>query len=127
MLYTAWRARRIRYEEFNDSLISEIRDTASYVVEHDLPMSEVFTSNSTFRDRNAELVRRRYQVSSTQNPDVVAALRGMQSWPEGGKWAPRDEETPGQHAGVLTSPQLLHWLPDRRQRQLVYAPSPVEL
>ena len=33
---------------------------------------------------------------------------------------PREELTEGQHAGVLTAPQILHFVPDRRQRMRLY-------
>lgn len=104
------------YNELNRSLMNEVKGTVQHVVEHDLPMSSLFTSNETFRDRNVELYYRRQKIGSLEIADVKAELAGIDSWPAGGAWAPRPEVSPGQHAGLLTAPQILHWLPDRRQR-----------
>lgn len=104
------------YNELNRSLMDEVKGTVQHVVEHDLPMSTLFTSNETFRDRNVELYYRRQKIGSLEIADVKAELAGIDSWPASGTWAPRAEVSPGQHAGLLTSPQVLHWLPDRRQR-----------
>lgn len=105
------------YMELHASLQREITRTTQYIVDHDLPLETLFTGNSTWRDRNAELFRRRQQIGSLKDSDVRAALADLRRWPEDGRWAARKELAPGQHAGVLTAPQLLHWLPDRRQRQ----------
>jgi hypothetical protein len=109
-----------QYEEINRSFMAEIKRTTAYVVEHDLPMSTLFTSNATFRDRNVELYYRRQKIEALETKDVGEQLADLTAWPEGGQWAPREEIRPGQHAGVLTAPQILHWLPDRRQRQRGY-------
>jgi len=109
-----------QYDALNKSLIAEVRGTAAYIVDHDMPMSSLFTENSTFRDRNAELYYRRQQVGSLEQADVAAALAGVEQWPQAGAWAPRPEVSAGQHAGLLTAPQILHSNPDRRQRQRGY-------
>lgn len=108
------------YNELNRSLMDEVKATVQYVVEQDLPIATLFTSNSTFRDRNAEGYYRRQRIGSLQLADVKAELSGLDSWPTSGAWAPRPEVSPGQHAGLLTAPQVLHSLPDRRQRQRAY-------
>lgn len=109
-----------QYNELNISLMEEVKRTAAYVVERDLPMSTLFTANATFRDRAAELYYRRQKIGALQIERVAAELADLDAWPEDGTWAPRHEVRPGQHAGVLTAPQILHWLPDRRQRQRAY-------
>jgi hypothetical protein len=109
-----------QYEEINRSLMEEVKRTTAYVVEHDLPMATLFTTNSTFRDRNVELYYRRQKIGALERTRVQRDLDGLEDWPEAGKWAPREELRPGQHAGVLTAPQILHWLPDQRQRQRAY-------
>jgi hypothetical protein len=109
-----------QYNELNRSLMDEVKRTTAYIVEHDLPMSTLFTGNSTFRDRNVELYYRRQKIGALEIDRVKHELADLDSWPEEGKWAPREEVRPGQHAGVLTAPQILHWLPDRRQRQRGY-------
>jgi hypothetical protein len=108
------------YDRLNRSFMDEIKRTTAYVVEHDLPMASLFTGNATFRDRNAELYYRRQRIGALQIDRVKRELADLESWPEDGMWAPREELRPGQHAGVLTAPQILHWLPDRRQRQRAY-------
>lgn len=109
-----------QYNELNRSLMDEVRRTTAYVVEHDLPMAALFTSNSTFRDRNVELYYRRQKIGALQMKSPEKELASLGAWPVSGKWAPRAEIRPGQHAGLLTAPQILHWLPDRRQRQRGY-------
>lgn len=109
-----------QYNQFNASLIHEVKRTTAYVVQHDLPMASLFTDTATFRDRNAELYYRRQKINALEIGDVERELADLDAWPRDGKWAPRDEVSPGQHAGVLTSPQILHWFPDRRQRQRAY-------
>jgi hypothetical protein len=105
------------------SLREELRATVEHIVAHDLPAERIFTSNETFRDRTAEFVQRvsRFELEREANPEP--ALRELASWPAEGKWAPREELGPGQHAGVLTSPMLLFNMPDRRQRMsILYDP-----
>lgn len=126
-----------QYNEFNKSLMEEVKKTTAYVVENDLPLKTLFLGNSSFRDRNAELYYRRQKIGAlllrsseseledlgvwheSSTPSEIAKPTGS-AWPEGGQWAPREELRPGQHAGVLTMGQILHWLPDRRQRQRGY-------
>jgi hypothetical protein len=109
-----------QYNQFNRSFMNEVKRTAAYVVEHDLPMSTLFTGNSTFRDRNVELYYRRQKIGSLRLKHLKRELTDLGAWPQDGQWAPREELTSGQHAGLLTAPQILHWLPDRRQRQRGY-------
>jgi hypothetical protein len=109
-----------QYNQLNRSFMDEVKRTTAYVVEHDLPMASLFTGNATFRDRNVELYYRRQKIGALEIKRVKHELADLAAWPEGGKWAPREEIRPGQHAGVLTAPQILHWLPDRRQRQRGY-------
>ena len=109
-----------QYNQLTRSFMDEIKRTTAYVVEHDLPMATLFTSNATFRDRNVELYYRRQKIGALEISRVRRELADLDAWPEDGQWAPREEIVPGQHAGVLTAPQILHWLPDRRQRQRGY-------
>ncbi len=109
-----------QYNQFNKSFMDEVKRTTAYVVEHDLAMASLFTGNATFRDRNTELYYRRQKIGTLQIRNVARELADLDAWPEAGQWAPREEIAPGQHAGVLTAPQILHWLPDRRQRQRGY-------
>jgi hypothetical protein len=106
-----------QYDEMHRSLKREVERTVEHVVARDLPVEEIFTGNATFRDRNAELYYRRQGIGSRELAGVAEALAGLDRWPAEGRWAQRPELAPGQHAGLLTAPQILHWNPDRRQRQ----------
>ena len=108
------------YEQLNRSLMNEVKQTTAYVVDQDLPLAALFTGNATFRDRNAELYYRRQKIGALEVTEIDDVLGDLATWPRDGKWARREELRPGQHAGVLTAPQILHWLPDRRQRQRGY-------
>lgn len=109
-----------QYNQLTRSFMDEVKRTTAYVVAHDLPMSTLFTGNSTFRDRNVELYYRRQKIGALGIKRVKRELAELDTWPQDGQWASREEIVPGQHAGVLTAPQILHWLPDRRQRQRGY-------
>lgn len=109
-----------QYDAINASLAREVKQTTAHVVKNNLPMASLFTTNATFRDRNAELYYRRQKIGALELKHPERELASLASWPEDGKWALREEQRPGQHAGVLTAPQILHWLPDRRQRQRAY-------
>ncbi|MEO8699697.1 MAG: hypothetical protein ABI867_06620 [Kofleriaceae bacterium] len=102
--------------EVQSSLRDELRGTIQYVTEHDLPIEQVFLANETFRDRNAELVRRAQLIELHRDEHPDAMLRELATWPKAGAWAPRTEVATGQHAGILTSPHIVFFLPDRRQR-----------
>lgn len=109
-----------QYNQFNKSFMDEVKRTTAYVVNHDLPMTTLFTGTSTYRDANAELYYRRQKIGAMHTAQIETELADLDSWPAVGKWAPREELKPGQHAGLLTAPQILHWLPDQRQRQRGY-------
>ena len=109
-----------QYNEFNRSLMDEVKQTTAYVVEHDLPIETLFTGNSSFRDRNVEEYYRRQKIGALHIEHPEPLLADLDKWPQDGQWAPREEISPGMHAGMLTAPQILHWLPDRRQRQRGY-------
>jgi hypothetical protein len=109
-----------QFEEMLRSMLGEIRDTTAHVVNEDLPIEKLFTGNETHRDKNVELIYRRQKIGALEVADPSAELKNLEWWPNQGRFAPREELKPGQHAGLLTSPQLLHFLPDRRQRQRIY-------
>ncbi|TMQ16992.1 MAG: hypothetical protein E6J90_23010 [Deltaproteobacteria bacterium] len=106
-----------------DSLHDELRGTVAWIAAHDLPAEQIFTANESWRDRNAELVRRVNLIELRREAHPEKLLRPLAAWPAAGQWAARDDLAPGQHAGVLTSPLLLYNLPDRRQRMsILYDP-----
>jgi hypothetical protein len=91
------------FEEVSKSVIGEVNESTRKVVADNHPLKDLFTSNETFRDRNAELLYRRGRVEAGE----LASVGDLSDWPEQGKWAPRVETTPGQHAGILTSSQVI--------------------
>ena len=103
-------------DEFSDSLRDELRLTIAHEIAGERPLEEIFTSNATFRDRNAEYQMRLYTAEAARRPLPEASLRELASWPREGKWAPREDLAPGENAGILTSPELIHYQLDRRQR-----------
>jgi len=106
-----------------DSLRDELRGTVAWVSAHDLPAERIFTSNESWRDRNAEFVRIVNGIVLRRDANPEQELRELASWPTKGRWAPRADLAPGQHAGVLTTPMILYNLPDRRQRMsIIYDP-----
>lgn len=109
-----------QYDAINASLANEVKLTTAHVVKNNWPMASLFTTNGSFRDRNAELYYRRQKIGALEIARPERELSTLAQWPAEGKWAPREEQRAGQHAGVLTAPQILHWLPDRRQRQRGY-------
>ena len=109
-----------QYVDMHSSMAKEVRDTTAYIVNHDMKLSRLFTSNQTVRDRNAEYLYQRGTLGALEGEGTDERIRTLRDWPEGGIWAEREELIPGQHAGVLTSHQLLNWAPDRRQRQRVF-------
>jgi len=85
------------------SLRRENTRTIAWIVEHDLPIETLFTSNETFRDHTAELVYTSWRVlegETVRYPDAA-------DWPREGKWAARPERRAGMHAGMLTTPYTL--------------------
>lgn len=92
-----------RYAKVSRSLIDEVNLTTAKIVGDDRPIRELYTRNETFRDRDAEFIYRRWRVESGE----LAAIPDLRDWPEAGQWAPRYEMTPGQHAGILTTTQVI--------------------
>jgi hypothetical protein len=85
------------------SLQHEVTETIAYVVNADQPIADAFLQNETFQDATAAFVDRRWKL---QNGEAVD-LTDLVTWPKGGKWAPRSEAFPGQHAGVLTTSAMM--------------------
>lgn len=98
----------------------ELRATTARLVAADEPLAELFLSRSTIRTPDLERLYRRANAESLRLEDPASLLRGMTDWPAEGKFEPREELEPGQHAGVLTGPQLLFHVFERRQRMRIY-------
>jgi hypothetical protein len=84
-------------------LMEELTGTVAHVVAHDLPLASLFTMNETVRSGYSELLYQRWQVAA----GLRAGVADVRAFHEEGRLAPRAEATPGQHAGLLTSPQIL--------------------
>ncbi len=104
-----------RRNELRRAMLDEIRQTVAYVVSHDMPIDQMFLANETARNRDVESFQRRQIIESRQAANLET-LRELDAWPAEGKWAPREELAPGEHAGLLTAPQIMNFLPDLRQR-----------
>jgi len=109
-----------QYLDMHASMAKEVRDTTAYIVNNDMKLSRLFTGNQTVRDRNSEYLYQRGTLGALEGEGANERIRTLRSWPEEGLWAKREQLFPGQHAGVLTSHQLLNWAPDRRQRQRLF-------
>ena len=88
------------------SLLREVIKTTEHIVGQDLPIQTLFSSNETFRDRNAELWRLREMLVAGQPlPDLQG---GAGQPPASGSG--RAELKPGQHAGILTTPHMSYFM-----------------
>jgi len=90
-------------EAVRASLRQENAKTIGWIIDHDLPIETLFTSNATFRDYTAELVYTNWRALDGE----AVAYPDAADWPRDGKWAARAERRPGMHAGILTTPQTL--------------------
>lgn len=105
-----------RFQQLLQSMRDEVRDTVGYVVSHGEPLDAMFLSNETWRNRDVEMFRVSQIIEEQKLRHPEAVLREAAAWPADGKWAPREDRATGQNAGLLTTLQMLSYLPDRRQR-----------
>lgn len=98
--------------ELFESLYRESTGIISHVVEHDEPFREIFTTKYSLRDRNAEYMRLRKELYVGK----IKSLPDLSSWPAEGKWSPRPELFPGEHAGIITTDQYLYMSDGPRDR-----------
>jgi hypothetical protein len=105
-----------RFQQLMQSMRNELWQTAAYLAGHHAPIDALFLSNETWRDRDLELFRRGQVIEERRIRNSEPLIRDAASWPAEGKWAAREDLAPGQNAGLLTSLQVLSYLPDRRQR-----------
>jgi hypothetical protein len=99
-------------QQIHASLRQETLDTIGYIVAHDLPIGDVFTTPYSFRDARAAWTHYRDQIvngAATTFPDLA-------DWPAEGKWAERPALWPGQHAGIMTDIQLAYFSDGPRDR-----------
>lgn len=97
---------RKHFDRNQEKMWQEVRATAAYVVDNNLPIEKLFTMNETVRNNATEALYRRARVAAGASADELFPVRGYGSY--GGKLKPRHEMVPGQHAGVLTTPALMY-------------------
>jgi hypothetical protein len=102
--------------QLQQSMRDEVRQTVDYVVSRREPIDALFLTNQTWRDREVETYRVTQVIEDRKIRNPERVLRDAAAWPAEGKWAGREDLAPGQNAGLLTSLQMLSYLPDRRQR-----------
>ncbi len=90
-------------EKIRASAVDEVAMTAAYVVSKDRNVDDLFLMDETVRDRNAEATYRRWRAASGE----AVSFADLASWPAKGQLANRFASARGQHAGILTTPQLL--------------------
>jgi ketosteroid isomerase-like protein len=86
--------------DFKRQFVAEIEDTVADIVDRDLPLKTVYLTNETVRQPLVELQYQSWRVERRELatlPDVLA------TWPAQGQRAPRYEDMPGDHAGILTA------------------------
>ena len=105
-----------RFLQLQQSMRDELRQTVAYVTGRGEPLDALFLSNETWRNRDVEIYRTSQVIEERRIRNPEPMLREAASWPVEGKWAAREDYAPGQNAGVLTTLQMLSYLPDRRQR-----------
>ena len=84
-------------------LLQELTGTVAWVVAHDRRVSELFRMNETVRTASSELFYMRWEVTAGLRSDVEE----LAAWRDSPEPSPRREVIAGQHAGLLTSPQVL--------------------
>jgi cytochrome c553 len=85
------------------SVQRELADTVAYTVDHDEPLSRIFSRQDTIRDATAEMLDRRSQIINGEK----VSLADLATWSTGTTPRPRHESFPGHHAGILTTPFML--------------------
>jgi hypothetical protein len=96
---------RKQFERLQSHVDQEVQDTTAYIVDGDRPIEQLFTMNETMRSADAEFLYRRARVAAGEDTAVLFAndLPASKT-----KLAPRHEQIPGQHAGILTAPVLTY-------------------
>lgn len=95
---------RKQFERFQDQLVQEVTDTVAHVVERDLPLESLFTMNETVATEASEYLYRRARVVAGEPPETLFPIPAK----ERTGLRARHEQTPGQHAGILTTPFMMY-------------------
>lgn len=102
--------------EIRRASYAEIRETIADNIARDRPIAEIFTSNETVRSREAEALYRRWDAEA----GFPTKLEELASFPDGFVRRPRAEHVAGQHAGLLSTPKLLHYNVSHRGRLMQF-------
>jgi hypothetical protein len=103
--------------EMYGSFSAEVRDTVAALINAERPLKDVFTVNETIRN---SIVETRYRRARIANGADAATVLAEPLW-TGVKSAPRIEIVPGQHAGILTTPQGIYRESGFRERIQMYS------
>jgi hypothetical protein len=87
------------------SIVAEAQKTLEHIVAEDWPVGFVYTTKFSHRDRYVETIYRTWEVEYKHLKELPG-LEELESWPAEGKWAERREVQEGEHAGVLTMPNV---------------------
>ena len=96
------------------SIANEVFDTIGYVVSSGEPLQAIYTTNATFRDRNAEVMYRMHDAAAGK-----PWREGFERY-EKASWQPRSEGFPGMHAGILTTTDLSRFTDVPRSEMMAY-------
>ena len=89
-------------DAFRKAITAEATGTVAWVVNNDLPLPALFSSQESHRTPMAELLYQRWMIENRTVPSLES-LPDWRKWPADGKWARRLESKPDQHAGIFTN------------------------
>lgn len=89
-------------DAFRKAITAEASGTVAWIVNNDLPLPTLFSSQESFRPPLAELLYQRWMIENRTVPSLEA-LPDWRKWPADGTWARRLESKPDQHAGIFTN------------------------
>ena len=94
---------------FTQSWKAEVNNIVRDVTGKDRPLSEIFTTNATARDMRTEFFYQRARIEARAQDEFI----GLEDWSDA-EQKPRLQLTPGQQAGILTTPAFMGLTCDRR-------------
>lgn len=96
------------------SFTNEILDTVGYVVSSGAPIQSIYLGTETVRDRLAEITYRKHDIA--QGNSWKAGLDAFDK----PVWAPRKEDFPGMHSGILTATNISRYYDAPRAMMMTY-------
>lgn len=101
-------------QQIKASLTNEILDTVGHVVSSGAPIQAIYLGSETVRDKLAEITYRKHDMA--QGKPWKAGLDAFQK----PVWAPRKEDFPGMHAGILTATNIARFYDGQRAMMMTY-------